>query len=126
MNVYTIIRDNKVKEFIYNLVAASGFPTDAGNFRQGDVTSSSYPTVFISPHGKIGVAGPLYGQANHYEEITLGQLIDIVNIKHKAVVELNDNYTAEVYHDNVVVGCQTIPWSKIEEIIKAHKRLAKV
>lgn len=38
-------------------------------------------------------------------------------------VKLNSSYTAEVYKDTVVVGCQTIPFSVIEEIVEANKKL---
>ena len=41
-------------------------------------------------------------------------------------VTLNEDYAALVSQDSVVVGCQTFPWSKIEEIIEAHNRLVRV
>lgn len=31
-------------------------------------------------------------------------------------IEINDEYTAEVYSDKVIVGCQVIPFSKVEAI----------
>lgn len=38
-------------------------------------------------------------------------------------VRLNTEYSANVRKDQVTVGCQTFPFSKIEEIIAAHKEL---
>jgi hypothetical protein len=38
-------------------------------------------------------------------------------------VPLNSEYDAKVRKDTVTVGCQTFPYSKIEEILEAHKSL---
>lgn len=38
-------------------------------------------------------------------------------------VKLNDSYTAEVFKDKLVVGCQTFPISILDELVKAHKSL---
>jgi hypothetical protein len=38
-------------------------------------------------------------------------------------VENVGDYDAEVYVDKIVVGCQTIPWDKVEEIITKHSEL---
>ncbi len=38
-------------------------------------------------------------------------------------VKLNSEYTATVHKDKVQVGCQTFPWSKIQEIIAARNSL---
>jgi hypothetical protein len=35
-------------------------------------------------------------------------------------VKLNADCSAEIFNDKVVVGCQTIPYSVIQEIVKAH------
>jgi hypothetical protein len=39
------------------------------------------------------------------------------------MVVLNDNYSAEVHKDKVVVGCQTFPIDKLKEIIKISENL---
>jgi hypothetical protein len=39
------------------------------------------------------------------------------------IVEGVGSWTAIVNKDNVQVGCQTIPWEKIEEIIEVHNSL---
>ena len=41
----------------------------------------------------------------------------------QADVVLNSEYTAVVSKDKVVVGCQSVPWPKVEEIVKAHDTL---
>lgn len=38
-------------------------------------------------------------------------------------VELNDEYTAKVYKNKIEVGCQTIEADKVEELIKAFKKV---
>jgi hypothetical protein len=50
-------------------------------------------------------------------------LDDVKEISNKVV--LNDEYTAVVDKDNVVVGCQTISIEKIKEILKIHTKLTK-
>lgn len=48
--------------------------------------------------------------------------------KVKPVIEvrLNDSYTAKVEDDNVVVGCQTFPFSKVRELIEAVDNKTRV
>lgn len=66
-----------------------------------------------------------------YKEVTVKEFLTRlvaagkeVPIKPKTVVvPLNDEYKAIVRKDTVEVGCQTFPYSKIEEIIAAHKEL---
>ena len=38
-------------------------------------------------------------------------------------IKLNDEYTAVIIGNDVVVGCQTIPIEKVKEIIKRHEEL---
>lgn len=42
--------------------------------------------------------------------------------KKSALVKLNGSYSAEVYEDRVVVGCQTIPASAVRELFRAAKK----
>ena len=38
-------------------------------------------------------------------------------------VKLNDNYSAKVFKDKLVVGCQTFPSSILYDLVEAHKSL---
>jgi hypothetical protein len=40
------------------------------------------------------------------------------------VIKLSDEYDAVIDGDNVIVGCQTIPIAKVQEILDLHKKLS--
>lgn len=46
----------------------------------------------------------------------------ITIVKHKEL-KISDEYTAQVYKDKVVVGCQTIPIDTVKELIKLSESL---
>lgn len=46
---------------------------------------------------------------------------DLIKLAPKSkTVKLNETYTAEVFKDKVVVGCQEFPYEVIKEIVKSH------
>lgn len=40
------------------------------------------------------------------------------------VIKLSDEYSAVIQGNNVIVGCQTIPIAKVQEILDLHKKLS--
>ena len=52
--------------------------------------------------------------------------LEVVSTKPKSIkVKLNDTYTAEVYEDKIVVGCQTFSIDVVDLICKAHIEVCK-
>lgn len=79
----------------------------------------NFPFVRISANGKYITASVTipYGD-------TKVEFSDLVNIDKyitkKIAVKLNDEYTAEVFKDKVVVGCQTFPIDIIQKLLDAY------
>lgn len=126
-NVSCKTTNPNIRRVIFDLVKLNGWPTDGGNFDD----------VYVTGHecqywGTIAFRGVGFGMRNTPEgttPITPGAMIDIVSEKYvppapiSKVVKLNSEYEATVYADKVEVGCQSFPWTKIEEIIAAQKTL---
>lgn len=99
-------------------------------FGTGAITPWSGPVYPI-----LATAGNLDHSGNEawcnqrgYIEVSIGDFVKLpeetpVPIK-PILIPLNSEYTAEVSKETVKVGCQTIPWSKIEEIVEAHTELS--
>jgi len=68
------------------------------------------------------VFGGNYKPKDHYKTVTFKDMIQsILDLMKNKRVTLNSEYTAEIIYDKkeVKVGCQTFPFSKIEELYKA-------
>jgi hypothetical protein len=73
---------------------------------QGEAKTRGYCVYIISKNGKY---------SNPYKAVEVVQdFVDIV---------LNDQYSAKVYKDKVVVGCQTFTMDKVKEILDAGNKL---
>ena len=83
-------------------------------------------------HPYVGLSGCLvtsFAQTHHgiktYNYDNVGELLRDLYADISASVKLNADYTAVITKDQVVVGCQTFPISKMKEIMDAHKALIK-
>jgi len=57
-------------------------------------------------------------------EVSIDEFLALLEKPNTISIKLNDQYMAEVSKDMVKVGCQTFPFSKIEEIVEAHAKLS--
>jgi len=76
----------------------------------------SYTSVFLTSVN-IGIA---HKEDDSWEDEILHVTVAKIENKKPIKVELNPDYTAKVYSDKVVVGCETFPIDKLDELVKAR------
>lgn len=59
----------------------------------------------------------------HYVVVSVDEFIQMIKDTKEHTVELNSEYDCLIKKDEVIVGCQTIPMSVVQEIVKRHKKL---
>jgi len=84
-----------------------------------------WPIVTITPSSRsLGGTKTLgdVSRSSIYVE-SLAEFLDYAAADKPPTVVINDEYTATIDKDSITVGCQTIPWSKVLEIVAAHDAL---
>jgi hypothetical protein len=77
---------------------------------------------------KDGTIDKICGAANFHDSFIgaarfVSSLIESLTPK-SVKVKLNDNHTAEVFKDKIVVDCQTFPISVLDELYNAHESIS--
>lgn len=79
--------------------------------------AKNYPWVVIRKDEKY--VGGNYGPDKRYKTLDFNELFNLF-AEIKVEVKLNDNHSAIVNKNGIVVGCQTFPLSIIDELVKAR------
>ena len=90
--------------------------------KQSFIANNFYVIVTTPEDAASQVVKECYAKNGYCVYITNGYMNYIVNaldLCGSITVTLNDNHTAEVFSDKVVVGCQTFTAEKIEELYHA-------
>lgn len=64
-----------------------------------------------------------YDIRDNLEVVLFDDFMEAIKFFNFNKIRLNSDYEASVNEDHIIVGCQTIPFDKVKEIVALHKEL---
>jgi hypothetical protein len=64
-----------------------------------------------------------YDIRDNLEVVLFDDFMEAIKFFNSNKIRLNSDYEASVNEDHIIVGCQTIPFDKVKEIVALHKEL---
>ena len=118
-NKKTYFVDPKPEDCIKIVNTAKEYGIEVGNETERYPYDRQYP--YIVWNGKYVTQSKK--REDHYEGVSVDEFIQIIKDTKEHTIRLNDAYIGLIKKDELIVGCQTIPMSVVQEIVKRHKKL---
>ena len=111
-NITTLVKSAKEFRLIVAALRGMGYTGGGSGYETAD-----YNNIFIYENGDLGGNDIDHTLMNHVDVgPALAQALAWRLAPQPIKLQLNSEYTAEIDGDNVIVGCQTCPVSKVLEL----------